>query len=114
MLLEKWSKVTETVPCRAYRSGDEGLWNRLIKFGKLKKVICKCGAGLQGAALFCGLTTRGKREGKSINFPEGKLTWIWIEEATEISEADLEILDAGFGASFPIQIFYQITMTLTQ
>ena len=44
--------------------------------------------------IFRGMKDDGQREKvKSITFDVGKLTWIWIEEATELYEADVDILD---------------------
>lgn len=51
---------------------------------------------------------------KSVSFPQGKLTWIWIEEATELDERDLDILDdrlRGELSSLNPELYYQITMT---
>ncbi|MFC4712244.1 PBSX family phage terminase large subunit [Planococcus dechangensis] len=49
---------------------------------------------------------------KSINFASGKLTWIWIEEATELSEGDIDILDDRLrGLLDNPNLYYQITMT---
>lgn len=63
--------------------------------------------------IFCGFNDVRQREKiKSLNFSNGKLTWIWIEEATEISENDLDILDDRLrgGLDNP-DLFYQITLT---
>ena len=44
--------------------------------------------------IFRGFSDQRARERvKSINFARGKLTWIWVEEATELLEADVDILD---------------------
>lgn len=44
--------------------------------------------------IFRGVNDAKQREKlKSINFPNGKLTWIWCEEATELMESDVDILD---------------------
>jgi len=49
---------------------------------------------------------------KSINLERGKLTWIWIEEATELDEKDVDILDDRLrGILDNPNLFYQITMT---
>ena len=41
--------------------------------------------------IFRGMKDDSQREKvKSITFKTGKLTWIWIEEATELTEADIE------------------------
>lgn len=63
--------------------------------------------------IFRGVQHEKDREKlKSINFPNGKLTWIWIEEATELYEADVDILDDRLrGILENPNLYYQITMT---
>ena len=51
------------------------------------RIVCKNG----NAAVFKGLKDREKL--KSITFPKGELTDIWVEEASEIGEADFNQLD---------------------
>ena len=49
---------------------------------------------------------------KSITFPNGKLTWIWVEEGTELQEQDLDILDDRLRGILPNpNLYYQITIT---
>lgn len=48
---------------------------------------------------------------KSITFQRGKLTDVWIEEATEITQADFEIIDDRLRGELPAGQFYQIRMT---
>lgn len=49
---------------------------------------------------------------KSIQFPTGDLTWIWIEEATELYEQDIEILDDRMRGILPNEnLYYQMTLT---
>ncbi|HBE9589079.1 TPA: phage terminase large subunit, partial [Clostridioides difficile] len=44
--------------------------------------------------IFRGVNDAKQREKlKSINFSKGKLTWVWCEEATELMESDIDILD---------------------
>ncbi len=63
--------------------------------------------------IFCGFNDLRQREKvKSINFPQGKLTWIWIEEATELGENDVEILDDRLRGNLDNDnLYYQITLT---
>lgn len=63
--------------------------------------------------IFRGMKDDGQREKvKSITFKTGKLTWIWIEEATELTSADVDILDDRLRGELPNpNLFYQITMT---
>lgn len=65
--------------------------------------------------IFRGMKDQGQREKvKSITFRKGKLCWIWIEEATELLQEDVDILDdrlRGDLASINPNLYYQITMT---
>lgn len=63
--------------------------------------------------IFRGMKDFGQQEKvKSITFPSGKLTWIWIEEATELDESDIDILDDRLrGILGNPNLFYQITFT---
>lgn len=65
------------------------------------------------SVIFRGMKDAGQREKvKSVTFTQGKLTWIWVEEATELAEADLDILDDRLrGQLDNPQLFYQITLT---
>jgi phage terminase large subunit len=63
--------------------------------------------------IFRGVQHEKDREKlKSITFENGKLTWIWIEEATELYEADIDILDDRLrGKLDNPNLYYQITFT---
>ena len=62
--------------------------------------------------IFRGMNDEKQREKlKSITFKKGKLTDVWIEEATEITQADLEIIDDRLRGELPAGQFYQIKMT---
>lgn len=62
--------------------------------------------------IFRGMNDDREREKiKSVNFDHGKLTWIWIEEATELEEADVDILDDRLRGQLPKRLYYQITFT---
>lgn len=63
--------------------------------------------------IFRGFSDQRARERvKSINFPRGKLTWIWCEEATEIQESDCDILDDRLrGQLDNPNLYYQITFS---
>lgn len=54
---------------------------------------------------------REREKIKSVNFDHGKLTWIWIEESTELEEADIDILDDRLRGQLPKGLYYQITFT---
>jgi len=63
--------------------------------------------------IFRGMNDPTQREKvKSITFPQGKLTWIWIEEATELTNEDVDTLDDRLrGILDNPNLYYQITMT---
>ncbi len=65
--------------------------------------------------LFRGMADAAARERlKSLSFRDGKLTFIWCEEATELSEGDFEILDdrlRGDLSALNPNLYYQITLT---
>ncbi len=62
--------------------------------------------------IFRGMNDDRQREKlKSITFQRGKLTDVWLEEATEFTQADLEIIDDRLRGALPDGQFYQIRMT---
>ena len=62
--------------------------------------------------IFRGVNDDKQREKlKSITFKRGKLTDVWIEEATEITQSDFEIIDDRLRGELPDGLFYQIRMT---
>lgn len=62
--------------------------------------------------IFRGVNDEKQREKlKSITFRNGKLTDVWIEEATEITQSDFEIIDDRLRGELPEGQFYQIRMT---
>ena len=62
--------------------------------------------------IFRGVNDERQREKlKSITFQKGKLTDVWIEEATEITQADFEIIDDRLRGELPSGQFYQIRCT---
>lgn len=62
--------------------------------------------------IFRGVNDEKQREKlKSITFQKGKLTDVWIEEATEITQADFEIIDDRLRGELPEGQFYQIRCT---
>ena len=48
---------------------------------------------------------------KSVTVSQGKLCWVWLEEATEIKASDFEIIDDRLRGELPDGFFYQITLT---
>lgn len=62
--------------------------------------------------IFRGMNDDKQREKlKSITFQRGKLTDVWLEEATEFTQADVEIIDDRLRGLLPEGQFYQIRMT---
>ncbi len=62
--------------------------------------------------IFRGMNDEKQREKlKSITFQKGKLTDVWLEEATEFTQADIEIIDDRLRGELPEGQFYQIRMT---
>lgn len=62
--------------------------------------------------IFRGMNDDKQREKlKSITFQKGKLTDVWLEEATEFTQADFEIIDDRLRGELPQGQFYQIRMT---
>ena len=62
--------------------------------------------------IFRGMNDDKQREKlKSITFQRGKLTDVWLEEATEFTQADFEIIDDRLRGVLPPGQFYQIRMT---
>ena len=62
--------------------------------------------------IFRGVNDEKQREKlKSITFQRGKLTDVWIEEATELTQADFEIIDDRLRGQLPQGLFYQIKCT---
>ena len=73
------------------------------------KLTCKANGN---QIIFRGMNDDKQREKlKSITFQRGKLTDVWLEEATELTQADLEIIDDRLRGELPEGQFYQIRMT---
>lgn len=73
------------------------------------KLTCKANGN---QIIFRGMNDDKQREKlKSITFQRGKLTDVWLEEATEFTQADFEIIDDRLRGELPPGQFYQIRMT---
>lgn len=73
------------------------------------KLTCKANGN---QIIFRGMNDDKQREKlKSITFQRGKLTDVWCEEATELTQADIEIIDDRLRGELPPGQFYQIRMT---
>lgn len=62
--------------------------------------------------IFRGMNDERQREKlKSITFKRGKLTDVWCEEATELTQSDIEIIDDRLRGILPDGLFYQMRLT---
>ena len=74
-------------------------------------MLLECKAN-HNQVIFRGVNDDKQREKlKSITFKRGKLTDVWIEEATEITQSDFEIIDDRLRGELPAGQFYQIRLT---
>lgn len=91
---------------RMFGDKADRYWN--IKQSPLE-ITCKINGN---KIIFRGMNDEKQREKlKSITFQKGKLTDVWCEEATELTQADLEIIDDRLRGELPDGQFYQIRMT---
>lgn len=91
---------------RMFGEQAERYWN--IKQSPLQ-LTCKSNGN---QIIFRGVNDDKQREKlKSITFQKGKLTDVWCEEATELTQADFEIIDDRLRGVLPSGQFYQIRMT---
>lgn len=91
---------------RMFGEKADDLWS--IKQSPLT-ITCKANGN---QIIFRGMNDEKQREKlKSITFSKGKLTDVWCEEATELTQADLEIIDDRLRGELPPGQFYQIRLT---
>lgn len=91
---------------RMFGDKAEQYWH--IKQSPLQ-ITCKVNGN---QIIFRGVNDMKQREKlKSITFQKGKLTDVWIEEATELTQSDFEIIDDRLRGELPPGQFYQIRMT---
>jgi len=92
-----------------YKDSWEEHWR-----AKIQPLSLTC-LGTGNSIVFRGLHNESQREKiKSINFASGKLTWIWVEEATELAASELDILDdrlRGELTEINPNLYYQVTLT---
>ena len=79
---------------------------------RLNPLSMEC-VGTGNRIIFRGMKDQAQREKvKSIATKTGKLTWVWVEEATELEQEDVDILDDRLRGELPNpNLYYQITMT---
>lgn len=74
-------------------------------------MILECRAN-HNQIIFRGVNDDKQREKlKSITFRRGKLTDVWIEEATELTQTDFEIIDDRLRGELPPGQFFQLRLT---
>ena len=86
------------------------------KFWRIRQEPMELESLVTGSRIvFRGMREDSQREKiKSVAFESGKLCWIWCEEATELEEADLEILDDRLRGELSLlnpALYFQITLT---
>ena len=87
------------------RMGLWGYWKAVLSPLELR---CVNGAKI----IFRGMNDDRQREKiKSITFERGNLTDIWLEEATEFTREDVDILDDRLRGKLPDGLFYQMRFT---
>lgn len=88
-------------------------WSEFYRVSEAQMTLTALTTG--NSVIFRGVNDASALERvKSVSFAEGKLTWIWIEEATELDERDLDVLDdrlRGDLTALNPELYYQITMT---
>lgn len=86
--------------------GLSSFWK--ITTSPMEMYCIKTGNGI----IFRGFNDERARERvKSVTFINGKLTWIWAEEATQLQEADIDILDDRLRGILSPNLYYQLTLT---
>lgn len=89
-----------------YKFGLKDYWDIRTRPLSMKCLITGNEIAFKGFA-----DERARERVKSISFAEGKLVWIWIEEACEIQKSDVNILDDRLRGQLPDNLYYQITMS---
>ena len=91
---------------RMFGDKAEAYWNI-----KQSPLMIECRAN-GNKIIFRGMNDDRQREKlKSVTFQKGKLTDFWLEEATELTQADFEIIDDRLRGELPPGQFYQIRCT---
>lgn len=97
--------------CRAVR---EIFGADFPKYWEISRSPLRMSCKVTGALImFRGTRDEEQREKlKSIQAVNGKITWVWIEEATELDPSDLDIIDDRLrGELENRELYYQITLT---
>lgn len=84
------------------------------KYWEISRSPLRMRSKITGALImFRGTRDDEQREKlKSIQAVSGKITWVWVEEATELDASDLDIIDDRLrGELENSELYYQITLT---
>lgn len=54
---------------------------------------------------------RSRQRIKSITVKQGKLCWVWVEEAFEVAKSSIDLIDDRLRGELPDNLYYQITFT---
>ena len=54
---------------------------------------------------------RSRQRIKSITVKQGKLCWVWVEEAFEVAKSSIDLIDDRLRGELPDNLYYQITLT---
>lgn len=88
------------------RLGQEKLWD--IRYSPLHLTSKITGNTIK----FRGCHDEASRARiKSISVEQGKLCWCWIEEAFEVTESSIDLIDDRLRGELPDNLFYQITLS---
>lgn len=88
------------------RLGQTNLWNIRTTPLYLENKITGNTVIFRGCA-----DERSRQRIKSITVKQGKLCWVWIEEAFEVAKSSVDLIDDRLRGELPDNLYYQITMT---
>ena len=88
------------------RLGQTKLWNIKTTPLMLENKITGNTVIFRGCA-----DERSRQRIKSITVKQGKLCWVWIEEAFEVAKSSVDLIDDRLRGELPDNLYYQITFT---
>lgn len=110
--------VVRAAECTHYSSTFAELLAAIGRMGLMSRwKITKMPLGMENldtgnTVLFRGCNDiRALERLKSVTVPKGKITWVWIEEATELTQNAFEIIDDRLRGELPEGQYFQITLT---
>jgi len=91
---------------RIFKESAQSFWHIKDSTMEITNKLTGC------QVIFMGMKDHQQREKtKSVAFPNGKLTWIWCEEATQFESQDLYILEDRLRGKIGKNLFYQMTLS---